>query len=242
MGLQRQRSRVTKPASGARRLPPAAAAAVPPRVSPPCCPHHAARRPAARCRQPPWRVRRSGSTTLWCLEPQALPDDVWLSTWRPPAALAGAGRWRGAAAGGSRRWPPPWAAPPLPASSWLMSATRPRCRPWRGAGRGAGRRALDGCLLATRAPEAPCGGVPKSRSSPVTRPRVLPTPHHTPARSSTRVLLSTVGPFRLHGEPVVAAAVAAGAHYLDVCGEPGESPGVWGSPARLAGVQRSHRR
>ncbi|MTV24195.1 saccharopine dehydrogenase [Nitriliruptoraceae bacterium ZYF776] len=37
----------------------------------------------------------------------------------------------------------------------------------------------------------------------------------------TRVLASTVGPYARYGEPVVAAAVAAGAHYADITGEPG---------------------
>jgi short subunit dehydrogenase-like uncharacterized protein len=36
----------------------------------------------------------------------------------------------------------------------------------------------------------------------------------------TRVLTSTVGPYALHGEPVVAACAAAGTHYLDLTGEP----------------------
>ncbi|KAJ0982054.1 hypothetical protein J5N97_010309 [Dioscorea zingiberensis] len=35
-----------------------------------------------------------------------------------------------------------------------------------------------------------------------------------------RLVLSCVGPFRLHGAPVVAACVAAGADYLDISGEP----------------------
>ncbi|KAK7365047.1 hypothetical protein VNO80_13821 [Phaseolus coccineus] len=34
-----------------------------------------------------------------------------------------------------------------------------------------------------------------------------------------RLLLNCVGPFRLHGEPVVAACVAAGCDYLDITGE-----------------------
>jgi short subunit dehydrogenase-like uncharacterized protein len=37
---------------------------------------------------------------------------------------------------------------------------------------------------------------------------------------STRVLTSTVGPYALHGEPVVAACAAAGTDYLDLTGEP----------------------
>ena len=37
---------------------------------------------------------------------------------------------------------------------------------------------------------------------------------------STRVIVSTVGPYVLHGEPLVAACAAAGTDYLDLCGEP----------------------
>lgn len=36
----------------------------------------------------------------------------------------------------------------------------------------------------------------------------------------TRLLLNCVGPFRLHGEPVVRACVEVGCDYLDICGEP----------------------
>jgi len=35
-----------------------------------------------------------------------------------------------------------------------------------------------------------------------------------------RVVLTTVGPYTRHGEPLVAACVAAGAHYVDLTGEP----------------------
>lgn len=37
---------------------------------------------------------------------------------------------------------------------------------------------------------------------------------------STRLLISTVGPYVLHGEPVVAACAAAGTDYVDLTGEP----------------------
>ncbi len=37
---------------------------------------------------------------------------------------------------------------------------------------------------------------------------------------ATRVLVTTVGPYALHGEPVVAACAAAGTDYLDLTGEP----------------------
>lgn len=38
--------------------------------------------------------------------------------------------------------------------------------------------------------------------------------------SSTRVLMSTVGPFNLYGYPVVEACVKSGTHYMDLSGEP----------------------
>jgi short subunit dehydrogenase-like uncharacterized protein len=37
---------------------------------------------------------------------------------------------------------------------------------------------------------------------------------------SARVVLTTVGPYAEHGEPVVRAAVEGGAHYVDITGEP----------------------
>ncbi len=37
---------------------------------------------------------------------------------------------------------------------------------------------------------------------------------------STRVVLTTVGPYQLYGEPVLAACIAAGTDYADLCGEP----------------------
>ena len=38
---------------------------------------------------------------------------------------------------------------------------------------------------------------------------------------STRVILTTVGPYQLYGEPLVKACVEAGTDYADLCGEPG---------------------
>ena len=37
----------------------------------------------------------------------------------------------------------------------------------------------------------------------------------------TRVVITTVGPYQLYGEPLVAACAAAGTAYADLCGEPG---------------------
>ena len=38
--------------------------------------------------------------------------------------------------------------------------------------------------------------------------------------ASTRALITTVGPYQLHGEPLLQACVDAGTDYLDLCGEP----------------------
>ncbi|EYU44155.1 hypothetical protein ABFS82_08G027300 [Erythranthe guttata] len=38
--------------------------------------------------------------------------------------------------------------------------------------------------------------------------------------SQAKIILDCVGPFRLYGEPVVAACVESGCDYLDICGEP----------------------
>ncbi|HTW12465.1 MAG TPA: saccharopine dehydrogenase NADP-binding domain-containing protein, partial [Solirubrobacteraceae bacterium] len=38
--------------------------------------------------------------------------------------------------------------------------------------------------------------------------------------ASARVVISTVGPYLLHGEPLVAACARAGTDYVDLCGEP----------------------
>ncbi|CAN0857759.1 Probable mitochondrial saccharopine dehydrogenase-like oxidoreductase At5g39410 [Linum grandiflorum] len=38
--------------------------------------------------------------------------------------------------------------------------------------------------------------------------------------SQTKLLLNCVGPFRLYGDPVVAACAQSGCDYLDICGEP----------------------
>ena len=37
---------------------------------------------------------------------------------------------------------------------------------------------------------------------------------------STRVVITTVGPYQLHGEPLLAACAMAGTDYVDLCGEP----------------------
>jgi short subunit dehydrogenase-like uncharacterized protein len=60
---------------------------------------------------------------------------------------------------------------------------------------------------------------------------------------STRVLMSTVGPYRSYGMPVVQACVEAGAHYGDLTGEVvfmRESIDSFDAPAREAGARIVH--
>lgn len=56
----------------------------------------------------------------------------------------------------------------------------------------------------------------------------------------TRVVITTVGPYQLHGEPLVRACAAAGTDYVDLCGEPGWMakmiPELEG-PARASGAR-----
>jgi short subunit dehydrogenase-like uncharacterized protein len=60
---------------------------------------------------------------------------------------------------------------------------------------------------------------------------------------STKVLISTVGPYILYGEPVVAACAAAGTGYLDLTGEPEFVDRMWLSyheQARSTGARLIH--
>ena len=56
------------------------------------------------------------------------------------------------------------------------------------------------------------------------RPRCSPPTSRTPASlaamaARARVVLNMVGPYTLHGEPVIEACIAGGAHYMDLTGE-----------------------
>ncbi len=51
---------------------------------------------------------------------------------------------------------------------------------------------------------------------------------------ATRVLITTVGPYALHGEPLVAACASAGTDYVDLTGEPEFVDRMWLSYHELA--------
>jgi len=61
--------------------------------------------------------------------------------------------------------------------------------------------------------------------------------------SSTRLVVSTVGPYMEYGEPVVAACVDAGTDYIDISGEPEFVDRIWlgyHEQARQQGVRLVH--
>jgi short subunit dehydrogenase-like uncharacterized protein len=58
--------------------------------------------------------------------------------------------------------------------------------------------------------------------------------------AQARVVVSTVGPYQRHGEPLVAACADAGTDYVDLCGEPGwmaRMIGRYEAPARASGAR-----
>jgi short subunit dehydrogenase-like uncharacterized protein len=58
--------------------------------------------------------------------------------------------------------------------------------------------------------------------------------------AQTRVVLTTVGPYAIHGEPLVAACVAQGTDYVDITGEPAfvdRTIAAYDHLARAAGVR-----
>lgn len=60
---------------------------------------------------------------------------------------------------------------------------------------------------------------------------------------SARIVVTTVGPYTLHGEPLLSACVAEGTHYLDLTGEPGfvkRSRATHGDAARAARIRVVH--
>src|SRR5665811_1353510 len=67
------------------------------------------------------------------------------------------------------------------------------------------------------------GGVPPS----VIRADVEDRASMASLATSTKVLITTVGPYLLHGEPAVKACAEAGTHYVDLTGEPEFVDRMW---------------
>jgi short subunit dehydrogenase-like uncharacterized protein len=62
--------------------------------------------------------------------------------------------------------------------------------------------------------------VPSIKEIPIILADVFDEPAMTFMCRSTTLLINCTGPYRLYGEPVIRACVAAGTHYLDITGEP----------------------
>lgn len=61
--------------------------------------------------------------------------------------------------------------------------------------------------------------------------------------ASTRVVITTVGPYALYGEPLVAACAKTGTDYADLCGEPEFVDDIWlkyDAQARESGARLVH--
>jgi short subunit dehydrogenase-like uncharacterized protein len=96
-------------------------------------------------------------------------------------------------------------------AEYLAQAAPPRCR-WAIAGRSAGK------LAAVRDELARAEG--SLADLPTLSADVADAASLQALAESTRVLISTVGPYVLYGDAVVAACAAAGTDYLDLTGEP----------------------
>jgi short subunit dehydrogenase-like uncharacterized protein len=103
---------------------------------------------------------------------------------------------------------------------------------WAIAGRSAARLAEVRAALAAIDPAcASLGILEASSGDPASLERM--------ARQA-RVILTTVGPYAEHGEPLVAACIKEGAHYVDITGEPDFVDGLLDrhhASARAAGVR-----
>ena len=96
-------------------------------------------------------------------------------------------------------------------AEYLAQAAPPECR-WAIAGRSEGKLAAVRDELAT--------GNPALADLPMITADVADEASLRSLAESTRVLISTVGPYVLYGDAVVGACAAAGTDYLDLTGEP----------------------
>ncbi len=100
-----------------------------------------------------------------------------------------------------------------------LSAHAPPTMRWAIAGRNRTKLGAVAARLAAAAPEAPKPGVIVVDAADREALRR--------AAESTRVVITTIGPYALHGEPLVAACAAAGTDYVDLTGEPEFVDRVW---------------
>lgn len=103
---------------------------------------------------------------------------------------------------------------------------------WAIAGRSAARLAEVKAALTARSPACASLGVIEASSGDAASLERL--------AAQTRVVLTTVGPYAEHGEPLVAACIKEGTDYVDITGEPDFVDGLLDrhhEPARARGVR-----
>jgi short subunit dehydrogenase-like uncharacterized protein len=93
-----------------------------------------------------------------------------------------------------------------------LAANAPAGLRWALVGRNRAKLEAVAARLAAASPEAP---VPDLLVADAADPVAL-----AKVAESTRVVITTVGPYALYGEPLVAACAAAGTDYVDLTGEP----------------------
>jgi short subunit dehydrogenase-like uncharacterized protein len=100
-----------------------------------------------------------------------------------------------------------------------LAANAPREMRWALVGRNRSKLEAVAARLATEAPEA---AVPEIVEADAGDRKAM-----RDVAASTRVVVTTVGPYALYGEPLVAACAAAGTAYADLTGEPEFVDRMW---------------
>jgi short subunit dehydrogenase-like uncharacterized protein len=100
-----------------------------------------------------------------------------------------------------------------------LSANAPAGLRWALVGRNRTKLEAAAARLAAANPEAPVPGLLEADAAD---PRALAR-----VAGSTRVVITTVGPYALYGAPLVAACAAAGTDYVDLTGEPEFVDQMW---------------
>ena len=100
-----------------------------------------------------------------------------------------------------------------------LAAHAPRDMRWALAGRNRAKLDAVAARLAAGFPDAPVPDLLEADAADRERLREI--------AASTRVVVTTVGPYALYGEPLVAACAAAGTTYADLTGEPEFIDRMW---------------
>jgi short subunit dehydrogenase-like uncharacterized protein len=100
-----------------------------------------------------------------------------------------------------------------------LAANAPEGLSWALVGRNRGKLEAVRARLASASPDAP---VPDLIEADAADRAAL-----AGVAESTRVVITTVGPYALYGEPIVAACAAAGTDYVDLTGEPEFVDRMW---------------